>query len=115
MRIYWLNKFIPVPAFKAHGKYIGQSYGIAIRIAPEFFDDKGFIAHELTHVRQFYRSFGLHAFAYYFSKKHRLKSEVEAYKAQIATGMYGKELAARNISTLYGLNITQSYASSLLD
>ena len=115
MKIYWLNRFIPVPAFKGYGKHIGQSYGVAIRIAPEFFEDEGFIAHELTHVRQFYRTFGSHAFGYYFSKKYRQKAEVEAYKAQLATGKYIKELAANNLSTLYGLDITQSYAMSLLD
>jgi hypothetical protein len=105
MKTEFVYRFIPVPIVAGTGLFIGQSYGFFVRIDPHFIDDEGFVAHELVHVRQFYRTLGLHFFLYYLCKGYRYKAELEAYKAQVATGKYTKEIAAHNLRCLYGFNI----------
>lgn len=54
-----------------------------IFIRSEHKDDVALIEHEKIHVKQFFRTFGLHGLFYKFSKKYRLNSEIEAYRRQI--------------------------------
>lgn len=61
----------------------GQANGPVVRIRPAYRDDEGLLQHELIHVRQWWRTLGLHSLLYLCSKKYRLKAEVEAYREQI--------------------------------
>ena len=55
-----------------------------IRIRPKYKDDKGILAHELEHVKQFWRrGIYFHSLRYLLSKDYRLDCEVEAYKEQL--------------------------------
>ena len=61
----------------------GTSKFCFIKIRPRYKDDIGLLNHELTHVKQFYRLSLLHGILVRFSKKYRLKIELEAYKNQL--------------------------------
>jgi len=61
----------------------GCANGPIIRIKPSHKDDKGIQAHELVHVRQWWRTFGFHSGLYLTRRCYRLHSEVEAYRKQL--------------------------------
>ncbi len=81
-KIYYIWLFLPVPIFyakKRMGKFVGKAYGIFAVIWAKYRDDGKLHAHELIHIKQFYRTFGLHAILYNLSRKYRLECEREAY------------------------------------
>lgn len=90
--------------------------GPIVFIRDEYEDNEGVLAHELTHARQAYRSFGLLRVFFKF-RKLRLKYEVEAYAEQLKYAddfnarllEYGKDLA-----TMYSLKISIEQAVKLL-
>ena len=89
-----------------------------IRIKPEKKGDEPLLAHEMTHVEQFWRN-PLGLIWYKISKKYRLRSELEAYIAQLACYHLSERDAkawqfAGFLSTRYGLDITQGAAKLLL-
>ena len=61
----------------------GYCYILFICIHPDNKTDKGLLMHELTHVKQWYRTFGFHTILYYTSKKYRDKAEQEANTIQM--------------------------------
>ena len=113
--IRFIYKVIPVPVFITERfiprRYSGMSLGVMVLIRPGIEDGSALIEHEITHCRQFYRTFGLHALLYFSSEKYKYKAEVEAYAAQ--AGVSGKEnlrIYARYITELYGLHVRFSVA-----
>lgn len=90
----------------------GRSFGVLIQIDKKYKDDKGLLAHERVHVKQFLRlwlstiplgvvllclgydygilpiiaGLGLHGLLYKFSKVYRYKAEIEAFGYSIAYG-----------------------------
>lgn len=62
----------------------GMANAFVVRIRPKYRDDKGLIAHELEHVRQFWVTLGLHGIFYMLSKRYRLWSEIRAYRVQLS-------------------------------
>ena len=92
----------------------GVSYGPVIFIRPSKRESKGLLHHELVHSRQFWRTFGGHALMYLFSKKYRLKAEVEAYCASLDYNPERIHWFAWVIANKYGINITQEEAKALL-
>jgi len=74
--IFYTNKFIPASSAAC-------ARGPVIFIRPEYRDDKGLEAHEQVHVRQWWRTLGLHSLLYLVSKRYRLNAEVEAYREQL--------------------------------
>jgi hypothetical protein len=94
--------------------FAGYTYGPIILIDPAYKDDLGLLAHEQTHVKQFWRTFGLHPILYYFSESYRLKSEVEAFRVQLGYSPYNVLRFAEFISTRYNINITVADAAELL-
>ena len=95
-------------------KFAGMTYLVLIFIKPEYKNDFGLLHHEMTHVKQFYKN-PLHSFLYKFSKKYRLKSEVEAYKEQLNYyDVDRSQLFAQFISEKYNLDITVEQAQQLL-
>ena len=121
MSVKWVYGIFP--AFIKYTEKV--SYGRAgtanmmfIRILPDARDDVGLLNHEMTHVRQWYRTIGLHTLLYAWSERYRLSAEAEAYAVQVLS--YPEDdsqkanrridLFARFISTTYDLHITEAEA-----
>ncbi|MBI9110011.1 hypothetical protein [Maridesulfovibrio ferrireducens] len=94
-------------------RFAGYTIGPVILIRPKYKDDAGLLAHEQKHVEQFWAAPVLHGVMYRFSKGYRLKSEVEAYQAQIECGM-DINRAAKFLSGKYNLGISVDAAVDLL-
>lgn len=66
----------------------GETYVLgpfcAVLIKPKYKSDTGLLQHELTHVEQNLRTWGLHPLKYHSSDKYRLESEAEAYAVQLS-------------------------------
>lgn len=95
----------------------GFTVGPIVLIKDGYEADIGLVEHELTHVRQFWWSFGLFLILYLLSKRYRFQAEVEAYRVQLYT--YGLDplgrdrlarLFANFIATRYSLDITRDEA-----
>ena len=104
---FYTNRLIPEG-------FAGCARGPFIFIRPEFKDDKGLLAHERTHVKQWVRTLGLHSLLYVLSSKYKLNCEIEAYKKQLEFSPNNKDLFAYFISVNYGLDITKEEAYKLL-
>ena len=87
-----------------------------IFIRPEYKNDKGLYAHELTHVKQAWRSIfpPIYAIRYLMDKSYRLKCEVEAYKKQLEFNPERRLTYAKFIAERYDLNISMTEAANLL-
>jgi len=95
----------------------GCANGFVVRIRPHCRADEGLLKHELTHVRQWYRTLGLHSLLYLISPKYRLSAEVEAYREQAlyaADRLDAVNRFAGAIATKYDLDITLAQAIALL-
>lgn len=91
----------------------GTTWLIFITISPSHKNDNGLLAHEIEHVKQFYRLPLIHGLLYRFSKKYRLYSEVRAYKEQLKYN-YTPDLFATFICERYNLNISKKEVLILL-
>lgn len=87
-----------------------------IRIRPKYMGDIGLLHHEMVHVRQFWRTFGLFPLRYLISKTYRLKTEVAAYREQLCwppasqdVDLYRRKYAGF-IAQKYQLNISEEQA-----
>jgi len=124
MMIKFVYKILPTLVFYTDRiipeRFGGYTTGILVFIRPKYKDDEGLLYHELTHVRQFYRTLGLHAILYLLSKRYRLKAEIEAYREQLKhppavnNPEPYRELYAKFIATKYGLDISEREAQELL-
>lgn len=93
----------------------GCANGPVIRILEKYRNDRGIYEHELVHVRQWFRTLGVHSLLYLFSKRYRFLSEVEAYKEQAKHYPDDRrELFAWFISRDYKLNIPATEALAML-
>ena len=72
-----------------------------VRIRKGYENDLGLLEHEKVHVRQFWRTLGLHSILYLISKRYRLKAEVEAYKVQIEASGYRSDYSAPMLRDKY--------------
>ena len=87
-----------------------------IRIRPRYKDDKGLLAHEMEHVKQFWRTCGFHGLFYLLSKKYKLNTEVEAYKEQLKHEPASldperyRDMYAGFIADDYGLDVSKGEA-----
>lgn len=96
-------------------RFAGYTIAFIILIRPAYRDDAGLLAHEQTHVKQFWRSLGVLPLLYEISKYWRLKLEVEAYRAQKACYPDDRRPQfAQFLATKYGLDITAQDALKLL-
>ena len=91
-----------------------------IRIRPKYKDDKGIHAHELKHVEYWWKYGVIGRLLYKFSKRWRLKEEVECYKEQLkyapATGNpeYYRNMYAGFIADDYELDISKGDVLKIL-
>lgn len=88
----------------------GCAWGPIVLIRPKYRDDVGLLEHEQVHVRQFWRTFGLHGLLYWLLPKYRLAAEAEAYAKQYARRPDKLALYASFIVKRYGLKVTQGEA-----
>lgn len=86
MKLLFVYKWFPVIVHYTDNikdGFGGVANGFYVRLRPKYKGvDEGLLQHELTHVKQWYRTLGTHGIMYMFSEKYRLKCELEAYKVQ---------------------------------
>ena len=98
----------------------GIAIGPLVLLMRKRFADEALRAHELVHVRQFYRSLGLFPVLYLLWPAYRLRCEVEAYRVQIslqpdeAARARLTEQAAVMLATNYRLRISKNRARAAL-
>ena len=106
--------FIPVKARSPFLRgFSAYNYGPITMIHEEKVGNEGLLAHEGVHAAQFYRYLGLNTLLYKFSKKWRLKFEVEAYREQMKYADF-TPLFASILCERYNLDITFGEALNLL-
>ena len=105
-KVFYTNRFLKPWAG-------GGAYGPLIFIRPKYVNDIGLLEHEKTHCKQWWRTFGIHMFLYFFNSKYRLKSEVEAYRVQLTYGGSAHRFA-EFISTRYDLDVSIEDAEKYL-
>lgn len=89
--------------------------GPLIRMRPKYITDHGLHEHELTHVKQWWRTLGLHGLLYAMSARYRLNSEIEAYREQLKFGSASDVVwMTTAIQTKYDLNVSREKISELL-
>jgi len=89
------------------GKKHGKVNGPIIRILKTRKWDKPLLKHELVHVKQFFRTLGIHGILYNISKKYRYKCELEAYRKQL--DCYQNDAVIHNREILFAGFIVENY------
>jgi hypothetical protein len=88
IRIHSIWRVIPVPVIvlrRLPGRVIGISLGPVVLLQHGYHDDWPTLVHELEHCKQFWRGGTLiHLLRYLVDPKYRLRTEVEAYRAELA-------------------------------
>ncbi len=114
VKFHSIWKLVPVPVFTLEsmpGRLVGLCLGPIVLVREDYADDWPTIVHELTHCRQFWRGFALlHLLRYYSSRRYRLRSEVEAFRAELAVCDPGERRqrlkdSARALSSSYSLGL----------
>ncbi len=120
MEIRWAFRHFPAFVFYSDRlvRYAGLAFGPLVLLRRKYRGDasaaaRGVIEHELTHVRQFYRTCGLNGPRYLFARW-RLAYEVEAYRAELRYNPEAASVFAGYIAGRYRLDITQPEALKLL-
>lgn len=103
---------------REHG-HAGYQRRWCAHIHPDYADDAGLLAHELTHVRQWWRRPLSHGKRYARSEVYRLNAEVEAFRAQLAAYPaehrdYYLDRLAHRLATYYGFGLTPDEAAEAL-
>lgn len=97
--IIFTNRFIP-------DHFAAYTFLFVILMRPTHRHDYALIAHERTHVKQFWRSLGLHGLLYPLSKKYRLKAELEAHRLEYRLAPERLDRLASNLARNYDLDIS---------
>ena len=100
-------------------RFGGCTNGPVIRIRPKYRGDEGLRQHELTHVKQWFATLGLHSFLY-LMRPYRRWAEVQAYRKQMQyPDKNGNKLpidtAARFLAIHYDLDITVEEAKQFIE
>jgi hypothetical protein len=115
---------IPVPIIASPwlpGRIVGLSLGFAVVVRDDYAQDEPTLVHELVHCKQFFRSGGLLHFVLYFvSTKYRLRTEIEAYRAEIDSceanvALSRLEESASALAHGYRLKLSASECKTLLE
>ena len=119
-----LGHRVPVPVIvldRMPGRLVGLSMGLFIIVRSDHAPDRPTIVHELVHCRQFWRGGTVvHMLRYYASRRYRLRSELEAFRAEIAAcapAQRGARLeeAARALANGYHLGLDIHACRTLLE
>jgi hypothetical protein len=92
----------------------GCARGPLVFIRPTYKDDVGLHEYEQTHVRQFWRTFGLHSLFYRFSEEYRFRAEAEAYHRQYLRNPERLALFASFVVTNYDIKVSQAEAAAAI-
>jgi len=109
-----------LPAFITHvesAKKSGSAKGPFIKIRTKHSFDIGLLYHELTHVKQWYRTLSIHSLLCLCSKWYRKVSETEAYRVQLKLVKNREHSLERFVQAMvnnYKLDITEKEARDLL-
>jgi len=95
-------------------RFGGYTIGPITLIRPKHKNDLSLHAHEAVHRKQF-RDNPLFGIAYLFSKKQRLKYELQAFAAQLRVNPSELAIYAKLLATNYDLDITTAEALVLLE
>lgn len=83
-----LGRWLPVPVLaldRMPGRLIGLSLGAFVIVRTDYAGDRPTIVHELEHCKQFWRGgLVIHMVRYYTSQRYRLRTELEAFRAELA-------------------------------
>lgn len=122
-RIYSLGGFLPVPVFavpRLPGRLVGVCMGPFILLTKDYANDWPTVVHELEHCKQFWRG-GLiiHFARYYLSRRYRLRSELDAYRAELDACHPGERAdrlddSARALASGYQLKLDAATCRKLL-
>lgn len=122
-RIYSLGGVLPVPVFsvpRLPGRLVGVCLGPFVVLARDYANDWPTVVHELEHCKQFWRGgLVIHFARYYISRNYRLRSELEAYRAELAVCQPGErqtrlEDSARALASGYQLGLDTDTCRALL-
>ena len=98
----------------------GYAKGWFIRIRPKYRGKPDILAHEIIHVRQFWKFGIFHMGLYTWNKAYRLKCEVEAYREQLKYVPASldperyRDMYAGFIADDYGLDVSKGEVLKLL-
>lgn len=108
----FIYKMIPVPVVITNWlipkRFDALSLGVLILIRPSEKNNKGLLQHELTHSEQFYRTFGIQPFLYFFSEEYRYQYELEAWRVQLDYNENDYEFAVDALVNNYNLLVTEN-------
>lgn len=118
IKLILLGKILPVIVIytdKLPEGSIGITKGILIKINKKFKNDNALLKHEITHVKQFYRTLGWHYIKIRKSMDYRYKCEVEAYAEQLKCNFEENiDRVAGIISSKYNITIDKWQAEKAL-
>lgn len=114
MKLQWCPFALVVEADRLiPARFDGYAVGPLVLVRPG--TSAGLLAHELTHVRQFWRTGGMYGLLSICSARWRQRFEVGAYRAQLAVAGPGQVLHfAVALASNYGLGLTTEEAYRLL-
>ncbi|MCM5570199.1 hypothetical protein M6I34_06740 [Burkholderiaceae bacterium FT117] len=124
VRVYAIWRVVPVPFVilpRLPGRIAGISLGMVVLLRREYGDDWPTVVHELEHCRQFWRGGTvLHLVRYLVDPRYRLRSEVGAYRAELAACLPSERRgrlydSAHALANGYGLGIDARSCRRLLD
>ena len=95
-------------------RFAALTVAFVVLVRPQYRNDAGLIAHELTHVKQFWRTLGFNGLLYWLVPSYRQKYEVEAYRAQLESSPESIGVFAISLATKYRLDLTPARAIELL-
>jgi len=125
MKVYWVYEHFPAFLFVTNvfvsANAGATTFGPLVFIRPsKTFPTiskeraEGLREHELVHVKQFYRTCGFNGILYLFSKKWRMKYEIEAYREQLKYVPESLDTFATYLVVRYRLNVTFDEMRTLL-
>ena len=86
----------------------GLTIGPLVLIQTRYRGDKGLLAHEMEHARQFWVTFGLHLVLYPFCQSYRLWAEAIAFARQVNPDRSDLDAMAERLArSSYRLGITR--------
>lgn len=124
VRLHRIWTVLPVPVVtiaSMPGRLVGLCLGPFVIVREDYAADWPTIVHELTHCKQFWRGLALlHLLRYYGSRRYRLRTEVEAFRAEIAACPASERRqrlldSARSLSSSYSLGLDVDACRLLLE
>ena len=119
MKVYKVYKILPAFVF-INDKFVPKRFGaltigIFIFLKKKHENNEALIQHELEHVKQFYKTFGMNTICYLVNKKKRIEYEASAYAVQLfyTSKKYFQEkleLFSNYLATKYNTDITPARA-----